>query len=886
MRLLFKFCKDLFTRKQQDQELTEELQFHLEMQERENLRAGLDPQTARRSAKIELGGLQQIKEEIHSQRFGFWFETLWNDATYGLRMLLKTSGVSLVSCITLGLAIGACTALFSFFYGILLRPLPYPHPERLVEIVDTNLSKGISDSGVNARNVQDWRDRSKAFDGVAAYFTMGRTLSDEKESEVVLASQVSADFFRVFKTPPMLGRVFTEEESDLTKYNTANGVMSADPLVILSHGLWTRRFGADRGVIGKSILLDRRSWKVIGVMPPHFAIPDTRTALWIPWGLRHDYARDQHFAKGIACLSSGINIQQAEEELNGIANELAREFPETNQGWGVRLSPLQEAMTGYLKQLLWFLLAAVCLVLVIACVNIAILQLSRASARIHESSVRLALGASRARLMRQFLVESLLLSFAGGILGITIAYFAISLLQQLQPELPRLVEVQINPVVFLVCLGMTLISALFFGLAPAFVSTSGKSHLMSQGETVRNTSHTSTQRLRGALVITEIALSVVLLSSSAMLIRSFARLLDVNPGFQFRNALVFPIFLDMEKYGSGEKSRAYYKSLMENLQTLPGVLSVGGATALPTSPLGPDFERPVWEQGGLSDSHNKRHADVRMVTNDYFRTLGISVLHGRGFSTQDGPDAPRVVMVNETLSKQIWPNRNAVGQQLVVDYSTSGTYPYEVIGIVNDVRFHGPRSHHRSEIYFPHAQRPYLIMNMAIRTKGDPRLLIGQVRDILRRIDPQKPAHSITPLEDLVGATLIRDRYAMNLVSCFALVALLLALLGIYGVLAFFVRQKVREIGIRLALGARRNQIIGWVASQGAALMGLGLIAGLFGSITFAHLLAGILYGVSSRDLFSLLAASFAVLLTALIAAWIPARRASRIDPSRALRYE
>jgi len=258
----------------------------------------------------------------------------------------------------------------------LLRPLPYPDPERLVEIVDTNLSKAISQIGVNARNVQDWRDRSKTFDGIAAYFTMGRTLSDDKESEVVLSSQVSADFFRVFQTSPMLGRVFTEEESDRTKYNGAVGVMSSDPLVILSHGLWTRRFGADRGIIGKSILLDRRSWKVIGVMPPHFAIPDEKTALWIPWGLRHNYARDQHFAKGVARLSSGVSIKQAEDQLNGIAKELGREFPETNQGWGVRLSPLQEAMTGDLKQLLWFLLAAVCLVLVIACVNIAILQLA------------------------------------------------------------------------------------------------------------------------------------------------------------------------------------------------------------------------------------------------------------------------------------------------------------------------------------------------------------------------------------------------------------------------------------------------------------------------------------------------------------------------------
>ncbi|MCI0415427.1 ABC transporter permease [bacterium] len=928
MRRLIEFWKDLFSRKEREQELEEELQFHLEMQERANLRAGLDAETAKRSAKLDLGGAQQIKEEVRSQQLGFWFETLWNDAVYGVRMLRKTPGVTFVSLITLGLAIGACTALFSLFHGILLRPLPYPDPERLVEIEETNLSKGIPHIGVSARNLQDWRerllknvvrttrpqkkdralsvlagespaphqkqipifqqpqDRSNTFDGIAVYFTMGRTLSDDKESEVVLASQVSADFFRVFQTLPVLGRLFTEEESSRTKYNGAVGVITPDPLVILSHGLWMRRFGGDPGIVGRSIFLDRRSWKVIGVMPPHFAIPDERTALWIPWGLRDDSPRDQHYAKGVARLSKGVSLKQAEDQLNSIANELAREFPETNQGWGARLSPLQQAITGDLKQLLWFLLAAVCLVLIIACVNIAILQLSRASARVHESSVRLALGASRAGLMRQLLMESLLLSFAGGLLGITLAYFAIAALPQLQPELPRLAEVRINPAVFLVCMGMTAFSALFFGLATAFVATNGKSHPLFHGEDARNTPRASTQRLRNALVITEIALSVILLSASAMLIRSFDRLRDVNPGFQFRNVLVFPVFLDMEKYGSGEKSRSYYKRLIEDLQNLPGIVSVGGATALPTSPLGPDFERPVWEKSGLPVDQSKRHADVRMVTPDYFRTLGISVLHGRGFSAQDTPDSPGVVIVNETLSRQIWPNRSAVGQQLVVDYSTSGTYAYEVIGVVNDVRFRGPRSHPRSEIYFPHAQRSYLVMNMAIRTETDPRLLIGPVREVLRKIDPQKPAHSITPLEDLVEATLVRDRYAMNLVSSFALAALMLALLGIYGVLAFFVRQKVREIGIRLALGARRNQIVGWIARQGASLMCAGLIAGLLGSITFAYLLTGILYEISPRDLFSLLAASVTVVLTALVAAWIPARRASRIDPSRALRYE
>ncbi|MCI0549760.1 MAG: ABC transporter permease, partial [Anaerolineae bacterium] len=391
---------------------------------------------------------------------------------------------------------------------------------------------------------------------------------------------------------------------------------------------------------------------------------------------------------------------------------------------------------------------------------------------------------------------------------------------------------------------------------------------------------------RNALVATEVALAVVLLASSGMLIRSFAKLRAVNSGFNSQNVLVLPIFLDMEKYGSAKKSHAYYKNLIENLQALPGVVSVGGATALPTSPLGPDFERPVWAQSNLAVEQNKRSADVRMVTPNYFRTLRISVLKGRGFTAQDGPDAPHVVIINKTLARQIWHDVNPIGKKLAVDYSSSGTSGYEIVGVVNDIRFHGPRSQPRAEIYFPHAQRPYLILNVAIGTSGDPRLLINSVREVLHRIDPQKPAHNITPLEDLVAATVVRDRYATTLLSCFAIVALMLAMLGIYGVLVFFVRQKVQEIGIRLALGARQNQITSWIAMQGTRLMIIGLAAGLLGTLLFSRLLAGILYEVSPLDFLSLLAAVFALVISVIIVISIPAHRASRIDPSIALRYE
>jgi putative ABC transport system permease protein len=885
MNRLSQLWRELTARNQQEAELDEELKFHLAMQEQKNQQDGMNPEEARRSALIEIGGAEQIKEQVRSERFGFWLETIFKDATYGIRMLRKTPSTTLVSLITLSLAIGACTALFSIFYTVLLSALPYPQPDQLVQIWDTNPKKGITQIGVNTRNLLDWRQRVSAFNGIAAYYTMGRTLTSGNDSEVILVAQVSADFFKIFQTQPLLGRIFTDAEAQAAKFNQALGSENPDPVVILSHGLWIRKFGGDPKIVGKTILLERRLWKVVGVMPAKFAIPDSDTQLWTPWALEHEVMRDQHFSTGVARLKSGVTLSQAEDRLNEIANQLGREFPDTNAGWNVKIIPLHEAMTGDLKQLLWALLAAVGLVLLLGCANVAILQLSRASARMHESSIRLALGASRSRLFRQFLIESLILAFAGGLLGISFAYFGIEWLQHTKLDLPRLSEISLNQTVLFISFGLTVITALFFGLIPASASAT-KNDAAFHGESFRTTSNLPTQRLRNALVATEVALAIVLLASSAMLIRSFANLRAVNSGFNPQNVLVLPIFLDMEKYGSGKKSRAYYENLFENLQALPGVVSVGAATALPTSPLGPDFERPVWDQSSLATEEDKRSADVRMITPDYFRTLGISVLKGRGFTSQDGPDAPKVVIINQTLARRIWKNKNPIGQKLVVDYSTAGTYPYEIVGVANDIRFHGPRSEPRAEIYFPHAQRPYLVLNVAIRTSGDPRLLINPVREVLRRIDPQKPAHNITPLRDLVSATVARDRYAMTLLSCFAIVSLMLAVLGIYGVLAFFVRQKVQEIGIRLALGARQNQITSWIAKQGTRLMIIGVAAGLLITLLFSRILAGILFEVSPLDFPSLLAAVFALALCVIFAISIPAHRASRIDPSVALRYE
>ena len=684
--------KDFFSRRKQDADLQEELRFHLEMQEDANRRTGMSSEEARRDAAVKLGGVTQIREEVHTQSPLFWLETVYRDAVYGIRSLRKSPGFTLVALATLSVSIGACTALFSLLHGILLSPLPYPNPEQLVEVRDTNTTLGITSGGVSARNVMDWRERVEGFEGVAAYYTMGRTLSSSDTSEVALVTQVGADFFNVFRTKPLLGRTFTESEVDTTIYNSANGVVGSDLVVVLSEALWIRRFGSDPQVVGKKITMDRREWKIIGVMPAQFAMPDSDTALWIPWGLTKDHVRDQHFAFCIARLADGVTLQQAESQLNSVALQLAREFPDGNSGWQSRLIPLQQSVIGDVSRILWVLLAAVALVLIIACANIAVLQLSRATARLQESYIRLALGAGRGRLIRQFFVESLLLAGTGGVLGVLLASYGVSWLRTIESGLPRLSEIAIHPAVLLWSFGVTTLSVLIFGLVPAMVGVGDGKTRLTGAEGYRATAHAPAQRLRNSLVVLEVALAVILLSSSGMLIRSFVRLQSVQPGFQMKNVLVLPVFLDMEKYGSGAKSRNYYAALFEKLKALPGVLYVGAATALPASTQGADFSRPVWDSRKAGTESDKRFADVRMITPDYFRTLGISVLRGRGFTYQDGADDPKVVLVNEELARQEWPGDNAIGKQLTVDYSTSGTYSYPVVGIVNNVRFHGLRS--------------------------------------------------------------------------------------------------------------------------------------------------------------------------------------------------
>jgi putative ABC transport system permease protein len=865
-----------------DRESQEELRQHLELAAAERVEAGCDPSQARRDARIELGDLEVTRERLREGRAGYWLDSLVKDTAYALRLLRKRPAFSAVCVLTIALGVGASTALFAVVDAVLLKPLPLPDPSRLVRIYDTNPAKGVDRTGVTTGNLLDWRSRATKLRGLAGHYTMGRTLTVGLESEVVLSAQVTEDFFPVLGVAAAVGRTFTPEETAAGLFNTAAAPVGADPVAVLGHGLWKRRFGGDPGVLGQTVMLERRPFRVVGVMPAGFAMPAPDVQVFLPWGLTGDEPRDQHYLSAVARLAPGASLPQAEEELRAIARNLAAEHPQTNDGWSVQVVSLQDDVVGDVSRTLVVLLAAVSLVLLVACANVALLSLARGLEREHEASVRLALGASRPRLLRQFLMEPALLSLFGGALGAILAVAGLAVLKGVNAGLPRVHEVALDPRALLFAAAATAAAALISGLPCAWRRARAEPAPDLVGTPARVAGGRGRHAFRDALVVAEVAMAVVLLAGASLLVRSYRALQAVDPGFDPRGVLVAPIFLDIESYGKRERIRTYYASLIERLEALPGVVSAGGATALPASPLGPDFERPVWPEEDPGEERTRRPAWVRMVTTDYFRTLGIRVVAGRAFDERDGPDGAQAVILSQGLARRLWPG-NAVGRRLVVDYSTAGTYPYDVVGVVNDVRFRGPRTEPRQEIYLAHAQRPYLILNMAVRSAGDPRYLAPAVRDVLHELDPRKPAHGLHSLEDLLGATYARDRHAMLLLSVFAAVAVSLALLGVHGILSHRVRERTREIGIRMAVGADQSHLMRWVAGQGLRLIVAGVVLGVGLAAASARLLAGVLFGVTPADP-ATAAAIFVLPLVGLAVSLHPAWRATRIDAAEVLR--
>ncbi len=882
-----RWLADALRRPARRRESLEEMRFHVEMLVEEKVRAGVPEAEARRQARLELGDVEAASEKLSDARAGAGLETLAHDVRHAGRSLRRAPFFAVVGVLLIGLGVAATTTLFTLVDRVLLRPLPLPAPEQLVRLYEHSAERGVERMGVARGNLAEWRRQAESFSGLATSYVMGRTLTDGDRSQVVEAGQVTCDFFGVAGLRPLHGRLFTAEEYERATYNGAAAPSGIDPVMVLSHDLWRREFGGDPGAVGRVVDIDRRQFRVIGVAPPELAaiLPDAE--LFLAWELKERLPRDQRYTTAVGRLRPGVSAAAAAEELAAIAARLGEETPETNRGWGAGVLSLHEESTASSRSVLLLLLAASGVLLLIASGNVAILFLARAMARSRELAMRLALGAMPGRVLRHGLVEALILAAAGGVLGVAGSFLAVSNVPRLWPDLPRVAELAPDPAVLLTALVATLAAALVAGLVPAWrMSRTDPLSAFGRAAAGRATETRAVQRARNALVVGEVALTVVLLAAAGLLVRSVQELRSGDLGFDPRGVVVAPIFLDSAAYDSGAKCRAYYAELYERLRALPGVEAAGGATALPTSGLGPDFDRPVWPAGKTGDEDAVRQASVRMITPGYLEALRVPVVEGRAFDAGDSPESQAVIAVNQTLARALWPGESPIGRELVVDYSSAGTYPYEIVGVVGDMRFDGPRSTPRPEIYFPHAQRSYLIQNVAVRSAPGAPPIAPLIRDALAAIDPQKPAHGIYPLTELVGATFVREQRAMHLLVGFAAVATLLSTLGVYGLLTYRVRQHRAEIGLRMALGADRRRLIGWVAGQAARLVVAGALLGLALAALGARLLSSLLFGVSTTDPRAALGVAAMLLVVAAAATLAPAWRAANVHPASILRRQ
>jgi putative ABC transport system permease protein len=801
-------------------------------------------------------------------------QTLWQDLHYGARVLLKNPGFTAIAIITLALGIGANAAIFSVVNAVLLQPLPYLEPERLV-LLWGNFRRDNSTAHINPLDFLDYREQNRTFEQLAAFAPdiNDVALTGSGEPERLWGDAVAANFFDLLGVKPALGRTFVPEEEETDR----------NPEVILSYGLWQRRFGGDPSIIGRAITLDGYSYIMIGVMPAGFK-PPRASDLWVPCRVR-GFTNDRkgHFLRAIGRLKPGVTIEQANADLDAIARRLGEQFPDTNANWNVRLVPLQEQMIGNVGQSLWLLFGAVGFVLLIACANVANLLLARTATRTREIAVRSAIGASRWRVARQLLTESLLLSLCGGALGGLTAVWMLDLLVSISAgNIPHWTQVAIDTRVLSFTLLASILTGLLFGLASALHAS--KPNLI---ETLKEGGQSATggargNRIRSLWVVSEVALAVIVLVGAGLLIRSLIRLQQVDPGFDAENVLGLRLILFPAGYRQPEPVIAFYEQLRQRLAALPGVQAVGTISELPLSGQQNDYGFRF--EGRPRDPNRRVSADWRRVDHGYFRAMNIPLLRGRGFTEQEARADSKVAIISDFLARRFFPNEDPVGKRLLFDFDRE--MPFDIIGVVGDVHHCALHIGVHQTIYFPSLRlRDF---NLVIRAAGAPANLAADVRRAIQEVDKNLPASAIRPMEDLLFNSMAQQRLNTFLLSAFAALALFLAVIGVYGVMSYSVTQRTHEIGVRLALGARMRDVVGLVLRQGMRLALLGVAIGLLGALALTRLVmaSSLLFEVSPTDPATF--AAIAVLLTAvmLLACWIPARRAAKVDPRVALRYE
>ena len=875
----------MFRRRRSPADFDAEIEAHLQLEVDRLREAGLSQEDALAAARRAFGNVTATQERFYeSGRFLFW-DRLVQDGRFALRLLARAPLVTAAIVSTLALGIGATSAVFSLVHAVVFRPLPYEKPDDLVQLWESGERPGGEADWVSFPNFRDWRRENPVFEDMAAYRYAPVTLTGAEGAESMLGLEVTDRLFEVLGVRPRVGRTFLPGEDHPGRESVA----------VISHSLWQRRYGGDREVVGRHVNLDDRTYSIVGVMPASFVFPATNVPgdvvvpvdVWIP--MRPSPGLEERGSQNywaVARLRAGTGLVQARAVMSAIGASLARQYPDTNQDMGVTVARLHDHVAGGVRPALLLLLAAVGLVLLLTCANVANLLLAQAEARRREMAVRHALGASRGRLVRQALTESLILSLGGAAAGIAVAQLLVRLLRRVGPaNIPRLQETTIDAPVLLFTAAVSVCVGIAFGLAPALLGgRESVQHALKEAGARATAS--SGRVVRQALVSAQVALAMMLLVGAGLLVRSFAQVTGLDLGFRASRVVTAFVGLSPNRYGDPAKQAAFFEDALRSIRGLPGVLSAGAGNSIPLTGIN---DQGGFAVEGLPDplpGQDHPQANRPHVSAGYFETMGIRLLAGRLFDDRDRSQSRRVAIVSDLAARIYWPDVNPIGKRLALAWNDRGPVWHEIVGVVQSTRHFGLEAPQKPEVYVPHTQSPSAFMTLVVRAQGDPAGLVPGIRERMARLDPDTALFGFRTIDELVSTASSQRRFQMALVAAFAALALLLAAIGVYGVMAHMVARRRREIGVRLALGARPRDVVGLVLRNGVRLTVLGMALGLAGALALSRALAGLLFGVSALDPQTYTGVAAVLLFVGGLSAYLASRAAAKVDPLTALREE